>query len=209
MTDTPQTVLLNATLIDGRGGEPIPNSAVVIDGDRIAYAGPRAGARWGEGARVRDVAGLTVLPGLIDCHDHVAHPGLDLARRSQLPYSFTVYETARTLAETLAVGITTVRDAGGLDYGAKLAVERGLTPGPRLMVSLAILCPTAGLGDPCCPSGMQFPDSPGLPNGVRNGIEDCRLGVREMGAVGRRLHQDRLHRGCQLTAPRAAGPAVH
>lgn len=177
-------VLLGGTLIDGTGAAPVSDAALVSQGERIHYAGPRAGASWPPEATIRQVSGLTIMPGLIDCHDHLAHPGIDLARRAGMPTSLVVYETAEAMACTLQAGITTVRDAGWLDYGAKLAVERGIVAGPRLVVSLNIICATAGHGDPCCPSGMLLPPMPGIPNGVRNGIDDCRLGVREMVAAG-------------------------
>ena len=177
-------VLLGGTLIDGTGCDPVPNSAIVINGERIVYAGPNNGVEWPETAVVQRIDGKTVMPGIIDCHDHLAHPGLDVERRIESPLTLGVYETGVSLRQTLHAGITTVRDAGGLDYGAKLAVEQGIVEGPRLIVSLAILCPTGGLGDPCCPSGTTIPSLPGLPDGIRNGPDDCRLGVREMVAAG-------------------------
>jgi imidazolonepropionase-like amidohydrolase len=177
-------VLLGGSVIDGTGGPPIRDAAVVIEGERLRYVGPRAGASWPAAATVRAIDGLTVLPGLIDCHEHLAHTGLDLARRAALPYSLTVYETAQALGETLRAGVTSARDAGGLDYGAVLAVERGLVAGPRLIVSLSILYPTAGLGGEFHHSGLAFPPQPGLPSGLVNGVEDARRAVREMVAHG-------------------------
>ena len=177
-------VLLGGTVIDGTGAAPIKDAAIVIEGERLRYVGPRAGAQWPDSATVRQIDGLTVLPGLIDCHDHLAHTGLDIGRRAAMPYSLTVYETAQAMADTLRNGTTTVRDAGGLDYGAVLAVEQGIVPGPRLVVSLSILCPTGGLGDPFHRSGLTFPPEPGLPSGVVNGVEDCRRAVRELVAAG-------------------------
>jgi imidazolonepropionase-like amidohydrolase len=177
-------VLFGGTLIDGSGRAPTHGAAVVIEGERIRYAGPTSGAAWPQDALARSIEGMTVVPGLIDCHDHLAHPGLDLARRAAMPYSLSIYETARSMAQTLRAGITTVRDAGGLDFGAKLAVDQGIACGPRLSISVNILCPTAGHGDPSMLSGMAFPAAPGIPTGVRNGVDDCRLGVREMVAAG-------------------------
>jgi imidazolonepropionase-like amidohydrolase len=177
-------VLLGGTLIDGSGAAPVENSAVVIESQHIRYAGPRQGAEWPEHGEVLDIRGRTVMPGLIDCHDHLAHTGLDFARRASMPYSLVLYETVQVFEQTLAAGITSVRDAGGLDVGAKLAVERGIVRGPRLIVSLTILCPTAGLGSSGSLSGLTFPPSPGLPEGMRNGPYDCRLGVREVIAAG-------------------------
>src|SRR6476619_8492435 len=114
MPDTgPDTwqVLLGGTVIDGTGGAPLRDAAVAIEGERLVYVGPRAGASWPADATIRPIDGLTVLPGLIDCHEHLAHTGLDLARRAGLPYSLTVYETAQALGYTLRAGVTSARDA--------------------------------------------------------------------------------------------------
>ena len=148
-------VLTGATLIDGTGAAPVPDAAVVIDGERIIAAGPRRGLAWPADAQVMDVAGRTLLPGLIDAHDHLASHGYGLATRFGLdePVSTAHMRTARVLAETLAMGYTTVRDAGGLDSGFKLAVEQGLIPGPRLVLAIQIISPTGGIGDRVSPSG--------------------------------------------------------
>jgi len=178
------TVLLGGTLIDGTGREPVRDAVVVVEGERIRYAGPRASAEWPESVHTYSTEGLTLMPGLIDCHDHLAHTGLDMARRAAMPPSLIVYETVQSLEQTLRAGITSVRDAGWLDLGAKLAVERGIVPGPRLVISVNLLCPTAGHGDPCYPSGMTVPNPPGVPDGVCNGVDECRYAVRRMVTAG-------------------------
>src|SRR5262245_49012256 len=63
-------VLTGVTLIDGVGRGPIADAAVVIEGERIAAAGPRAAVAWPADAAMLDLRGRTVLPGLIDAHDH-------------------------------------------------------------------------------------------------------------------------------------------
>src|SRR5689334_24151224 len=148
-------VLRGATLIDGTGAAPVPDAAVVVDGDRVGAAGARGALSWPPDAEVIDVGGRTVIPGLIDAHDHLASHGYGLATRFGLdePASTAHLRTARVLAETLAMGYTTVRDAGGLDAGFKLAVEQGLIPGPRLVLALQIISPTGGIGDRVSPSG--------------------------------------------------------
>src|SRR5258705_2167810 len=150
-------VLTGATLIDGTGAAPVPDAAVVIDGDRITAAGPRAALSWPADAEVIDARGRTLIPGIIDAHDHLASHGYGLATRFGLdePASTTHLRTARVLAETLAMGYTTVRDAGGLDAGFKLAVEQGLIPGPPLVLAVQIISPTGRLGDRVSPSGHQ------------------------------------------------------
>jgi imidazolonepropionase-like amidohydrolase len=181
-------VLTGATLIDGTGGAPVPDAAVVIEGDRISAVGPRAGLGWPADAEVIDASGRTLIPGLIDAHDHLASHGYGLATRFGLdePASTAHLRTARVLAETLAMGYTTVRDAGGLDAGFKLAVEQGLIPGPRLVLALQIISPTGGIGDRVSPSGHDCCGAydPLLPPCVANGADAVRDVVRAMVRAG-------------------------
>ena len=73
--------LLGATLIDGTGGPVIPDSAVLLNGQKIEDVGPRAAVALPPDVEVIDVSGMTLMPGLIDCHDHLASQGYDLAGR--------------------------------------------------------------------------------------------------------------------------------
>ena len=181
-------VLTGATLIDGTGAAPVSDAAVVIDRDRITAAGPRAALSWPADAEVIDARGRTLIPGLVDAHDHLASHGYGLATRLGLdePASTAHLRTARVLAETLAMGYTTVRDAGGLDAGFKLAVEQGLIPGPRLVLALQIISPTGGIGDRVSPSGHDCcgAHDPLLPPCVANGPDPVRDVVRTMVRAG-------------------------
>jgi imidazolonepropionase-like amidohydrolase len=180
--------LTGATLIDGTGAPPVPDAAVVIEGVRIRAAGPRARLSWPGDAEVVDVAGHTVLPGLIDGHDHMASHGYGLATRWGLdePASTVHLRTAAVLRDTLAMGYTMVRDAGGLDAGFKLAIDEGLIPGPRLAVSVKIISPTGGIGDRMSPSGHGccVVLDPLLPESVANGAAEVRDVVRTMVRAG-------------------------
>ncbi len=181
-------VLLGATLIDGTGASPVLDSAVVIDGERISAAGARGSTPWPARAEVIDLSGLTLLPGLIDTHDHLASHGYALTKRWGLdePASTTHLRTGGVLEQTLAMGYTTVRDAGGLDAGFKLAVEEGLVDGPRLSLGLRIISPVGGIGDSVSPSGHTcwLPPDPSLPDSVANGIDQVRTVVRTMVRAG-------------------------
>ncbi|HUO64621.1 MAG TPA: amidohydrolase family protein [Terriglobales bacterium] len=181
-------VLTGATLIDGTGAETVPDAAVVIDGDRIAAAGPRLAMTWPTDAEILDVRGRTIIPGLIDAHDHLASHGYALATRWGLdePASTAHMRTARVLEETLAMGYTTVRDGGGLDAGFKVAVEQGLIPGPRLVLGIQIVSPTGGIGDRVSPSGHACCAvyDPLLPESVANGPDEVRDVVRTMVRAG-------------------------
>ena len=152
-------VFINANLIDGNGGPVINDAAVLIDGERIVSAGPRAAATWPEGTEVVDGTGLTIMPGLIDCHDHLASKDYTMASRWGLtePISLGYLRTAKALEDTLLAGYTCVREAGGLDIGFKQAIEEGLIPGPRLALTVGILSPTGCLAYRPSPSGPHNP----------------------------------------------------
>ena len=63
--------IVGATLIDGRGGQPISDSVVVVRDGRIAAVGNRSSVKIPQGAEIIDAKGLTLLPGLIDAHFHI------------------------------------------------------------------------------------------------------------------------------------------
>ena len=88
--------IVGATLIDGRGGEPIANSVVVVWGNRIVAAGPRESVKVPDNAEVFNATGLTLLPGLIDAHFHMAAN----------PAMFQIPKLS------IAHGVTTLRDPG-------------------------------------------------------------------------------------------------
>src|SRR5215470_7357840 len=68
------TAIVGARLIDGTGGPAIDNAVVVVTGDRITAAGPRARVQIPQGATVVDAAGKTLIPGLVDAHYHLNQP---------------------------------------------------------------------------------------------------------------------------------------
>src|SRR6516165_8183506 len=175
-------VLKGGTLIDGTGAHPVAGATVVVRDQRIEAVTTRAGGDWPADAEIIDVSGMTILPGLIDCHDHLAMHGYDLARRWGIdePQSTRALRTAKVLQETLAAGYTAVRDAAGLDTGFKRAIDEGLISGPRLVLSLCIVSPIGGIGDRVSPSGFSccVPNDPLLPDGVVSSLPDVRRIVR-------------------------------
>src|SRR6267378_1511436 len=181
-------VLRGGTLIDGTGAGPVAGATVVVREQRIEAVTTRADGDWLGDVQVIDVAGMTILPGLIDCHDHMAMHGYGLAQRWGIdePQSTRTLRTAKVLQETLAAGYTAVRDAAGLDAGFKRAIEEGLIAGPRLVVSLCIVSPIGGIGDRVSPSGFSccVPNDPLLPDGVVNSIADVRPVVRRIVRAG-------------------------
>src|SRR5215470_13925331 len=181
-------VLKGGTLIDGTGAGPVAGAAVVVNGQRIEAVTTRAGGDWPSDAEIIDLSGMTILPGLIDCHDHMALHGYDLARRWGIdePQSTRALRTAKVLQGTLAAGYTAVRDAAGLDTGFKRAIDEGLITGPRLVLSLCIISPIGGIGDRVSPSGFSccVPNDPLLPDCVVNSLADVRPVVRRIVRAG-------------------------
>ena len=120
-------VLKNARLIDGTGAAALNDATIVIDSNKINAVTTRSEADFPADAEIVNCAGMTVLPGLIECHDHRANHRYDLAHRWGIdePESTRHLRTAAVLRQTLEAGYTLIRDAGGLDAGFKRAIEEG------------------------------------------------------------------------------------
>ncbi len=180
--------ITNATIIDGTGSDPLEDGAILIDGGRISTVGRSGQVNIPRDATVIDARGANMLPGLIDTHVHFLVEYPDIPRLLVTPPSLRILEAIPRMRATLDAGITTVRDAGGTPAGVKMAVERGLVPGPRMQVAVTLISQTGGHGDghyPCCIDlhffGLQFPD---LPNGVVDGVEEVRKATREILRAG-------------------------
>ncbi len=180
------TVLRAGTLIDGTGAAPVRDATLVIHDGRIeSVANGATGSTTGTDI---DASGMTVLPGLIDCHDHLANHGYDLTGRWGLNERASTrhLRTAEVITQTLGMGYTAIRDGGGLDAGFRAAVEEGLIKGPRLYTAVAIISPIGGIGDRVSPSGHEcfVPNDPSLPNSIANGVDEVRRVVRTMVRAG-------------------------
>ena len=140
-----QLLFENARLLDVEAGALRDDTAVLVEGERIVEVSERAVAA--PDARRVDLAGRTLMPGLIDAHVHCAITTMNLAAMTSKPTTLVAHEAGRILAGMLRRGFTTVRDAGGADWGLAQAVERGLVDGPRLFFSGRVLSQTGGHGD--------------------------------------------------------------
>ncbi len=188
MRETSRPVALIADrLIDGTGRDPVAGAVVVWERDRLVAAGPRDAIRIPREARVLEGEDLTVLPGLMDMHVHVGmQAGMNFQRRLMTPRSLELLYAVPNCAATLRAGFTTVRDAGLAPAGVKLAVERGLFPGPRMAVAVSILSQTGGHADPYFPCGTPLHTGSGLdvPTSVTDGVDAMRRKVREVLRAG-------------------------
>jgi imidazolonepropionase-like amidohydrolase len=176
-----RTVLTGGRVFDGTGSPP-DHADVAIENGRIVGLGTGL-----DGDTQIDVRDRTILPGMFDCHTHVCISNVDLWGAVQQPFSRQFYEAAKNLQKTLAIGITSVRDAGGADLGIKEAVADGTIAGPRLQISIIMLSQTGGHGDDWYPSGSLVPfmgTHPGRPSGLVDGVDEVRRKVRELHRAG-------------------------
>lgn len=150
--------LTGARLIDGNGGQPVENSEIVIDGDRISYAGPYRAAYTAPASTEIDLAGKTIMPGFIDCHVHLSMSIETPPERLAAQFdSEKVLMGAKIIHDTLMAGVTAARDLGGLDAGYRRAIGDGVILGPRLHISIVALSPTGGHADACMSNGHSSP----------------------------------------------------
>lgn len=135
-------------LIDGTG-QAIEPATVIVRDHRIAAIGLSRTVSIPRGATLINGRGLTVLPGLIDCHVHLclgAEPDVVKAIAEETPAE-TLLKAARLARQTLEAGVTTVRDVGSRDhaiFALKRAIDKGLTPGPRIVGAGLAVCMIGG-----------------------------------------------------------------
>jgi imidazolonepropionase-like amidohydrolase len=177
--------LRGGTLIDGTGKGPVEDSLLVLQGDRVLYAGASGGFRFPRSAdRTVDTTGLYVLPGLIDLHVHFTSQRGDDAGRYRDSDAAAAIRGTLLLGQLLDAGITTVRDTGTRnDVALKLkeAVERRFLAGPRILWSGQRIVSRAGHGDEIVSVGSGRPKSMAVGDRERmaTGPWDWRLAVRE------------------------------
>ena len=138
-------LLRNARIFDGASADcPDGMSVLVADGliqevsDRPLEAGD---------ARVIDVAGRTLMPGLIDCHVHAYASDVNVHKIEALGAPYRTAHAVRMLGFALDCGFTSVRDIGGGDYSLSKAISDGLLRAPRFFYSGKVLSMTGGHGD--------------------------------------------------------------
>ena len=135
-----QLLLRAELLIDGTGRPSIEKGAVLIEGERIVAVGTERDIRPGPSAQIVDCGDEVLIPGLIDCHNHLAlDPTLENwpARMSDSEAEQTL-RAVRSLAVDLKSGVTTARCLGDkyfLDVVCKKAIESGQLAGPRILVA--------------------------------------------------------------------------
>jgi imidazolonepropionase-like amidohydrolase len=138
------TIFRNASLLDGTSDHAVPGHVLVEDGlikevsDRPIASGT---------ARVLDLRGRTLMPGLIDAHVHVIASEVNLARHALLPDALVAFRAAKIMHGMLMRGFTTIRDLGGATQGLRAAREEGHFDAPRMVICGKAISATGGHSD--------------------------------------------------------------
>jgi len=147
-------IFKNAFLIDGNGDEPIVGGSVIIDGDKIVYAGKGDNRMFQKypDAATTDLKGMTLMPGLIDAHVHLSLHGSPTYFNEMIMESPTLaaLKAVKKVQRIIESGFTTIRtmgDKGQIDIALKTAIENGDILGPRIRTSGLCLTITGGHGD--------------------------------------------------------------
>jgi imidazolonepropionase-like amidohydrolase len=182
VADTPLAILADR-LIDGTGRQPVEAAVLVVTDGRISAVGPRASVRIPDGARIVAADDLTLLPGFIDSHVHIAvQSGVDFNRLLMTRRSMLLLMSVPNSAATLHAGVTSVRDAGLSPASVRDAIDAGYFPGPRCSMAVSILSQSGGHGDATMPCGCALHMDCGMdiPDAVVDGADMMRRRVREV-----------------------------
>jgi imidazolonepropionase-like amidohydrolase len=179
-------VLRELAVLDEGGGFADGQDVLVEDGV-VAALGPRLAAGDAESY---DCSGLWLLPGIVDCHSHLAVSSLDPLERLRAPVTQWALEAAQNARRILECGVTLLRDPGGADAGIRDALAAGFVPGPRLQVAVVTVCQTGGHADGYLPgaeiecSADYVASFPGRPPYLVDGADEMRKAVRRILRAG-------------------------
>jgi imidazolonepropionase-like amidohydrolase len=183
----PATILLKpARVFDAVSQTPHEGWAVLVTGHTIAAAGPAAEVKAPAGAKVIDLPGTTLMPGLIDAHSHIyLHPYNEATWNDQVMKETLAYRTVAAVIycrDTLLAGFTSLRDLGteGAEYAdvsVQKAITEGRIPGPRLQVATKAIVASASYG----PGPRGFATNFELPRGAEevSGVDRMLWAVRD------------------------------
>ena len=168
-------LLKPARVFDGDSAQLHEGWAVLVRGQKIEAVGPLNSISTPKDAQVIDLPGLTLMPGLIEAHSHVLlHPYSETIWNDQVAkesLSLRVARATNHLRNTLQAGFTTIRDLGTegaayADVGLKQAVDQGIIPGPRMIVTTRAIVATGSYGPKGFASEWRVPQGAEEADGV-------------------------------------------
>jgi len=179
-------LLRPARVFDAISQAPHEGWVVLVTGNTIAAAGPAAAVKAPAGAKVIDLPGTTLMPGLIDAHSHIyLHPYNEATWNDQVMKETLAYRTVAAVIycrDTLMAGFTSLRDLGteGAEYAdvsVQKAINEGRIPGPRLQVATKAIVASASYG----PGPRGFATNFELPRGAEevSGVDRMLWAVRD------------------------------
>ncbi|BCH26018.1 metal-dependent hydrolase family protein [Mesorhizobium sp. L-8-3] len=169
----------NIRLFDGKSGKPIEGQRVTVEGNKIKAI--EAGSDpMTEGAEVIDCGGRTLMPGLIDAHWHSMMAPIGMIDLMTADIGYINIACAEEANRTLMRGFTSIRDLAGPSFGLKRAIDSGLTAGPRIWPSGAMISQTSGHGDFRLPYEVPAEPTAPLSRGERLGGGMIADGVDEV-----------------------------
>lgn len=176
----PNMLLKNAQIVDGSTDRARDGFDILVADGKIQEVSERP---LQVKAEVEiDLAGRFLLPGLIDCHVHAIATTVRLADNALMPDSLITAKSIGILGGMLDRGFTTVRDAGGADFGLQQAIEQSLIEGPRLVICGKALSQTGGHSDfrgrYDSRSTKWFGNRLGSLGYAVDGVENLRLAIR-------------------------------
>ena len=191
------TVFHGVNLFDGVSPNLLEGMDIVVEGTEIREVSERRIDL--SDARSIEAKGRTLMPGLIDAHVHVIAADPNLGRLDAMPSSLLAQHARGLMEAALMRGFTTLRDAGGADYGYAMAVKSGLIKGPRLFYAGRALTQTGGHAD------FRGPHEP------HPAICSCGLGLARFGVVAdgvpevQRAAREELRKGASQIKIMASG----
>jgi imidazolonepropionase-like amidohydrolase len=192
--DDSRFVLIKAgLLVDGTGGPPRENVAVLIEDNVIKEIGRQEEIRVPENAEVIDLGDRTIMPGIIDAHMHFF--GVPSDKLYQLPTESEMYRVLRASGEAkkmLEAGITAARCLGSsVSPALRRAINEGHIPGPRLVVSGEFICSSSGTWDHITVP-LEWVKAKGM---IADGVEGVREKVRQRVRQGANVIKVGLSKG--------------
>lgn len=186
----PSFLFHGGRFLDPRRDELLDGFEVLIEDGVVKEVSDRA---IGAASATRiDLAGRTLMPGLIDAHAHIVLTEVNLRLLADVPLTLLSAKGSVAMRAMLMRGFTTIRDTGGADWGIKAAVEQGLFIGPRLFISGMPISQTGGHGDQrrrtetrlscaCC-DGLAFTSriADGVPEVVTAVRDELRKGADQI-----------------------------